>query len=33
MGRKQAQRELNLDEEMEKLNSKGIVHFFRNVRD
>lgn len=33
MGRKQAQRELNLDEEIEKLNSKGIVHSIRNVRD
>jgi tRNA-splicing ligase RtcB len=33
MGRKQAQRELNLDEEIEKLNSKGIVHSIRNIRD
>lgn len=33
MGRKQAQRELNLDEEIEKLNSKGIVHAIRSVND
>ena len=33
MGRKQAQRELNLDEEMEKLNSKGIVHSIRSISD
>lgn len=33
MGRKQAQRELNLEEEIEKLNSKGIVHAIRSVND
>ncbi len=33
MGRKQAQRELVLEEEIEKLNSKGIVHSIRNTRD
>ncbi|MFA9391382.1 MAG: RtcB family protein [Prolixibacteraceae bacterium] len=33
MGRKQAQRELNLAEEIEKLNSKGIIHSVRNIRD
>lgn len=33
MGRKQAQRELNLDEEIEKLNSKGIVHAIRSIND
>ncbi|WP_303924828.1 RtcB family protein [Draconibacterium sediminis] len=33
MGRKQAQRELVLEEEIEKLNSKGIVHSIRNIRD
>lgn len=33
MGRKQAQRELNLEDEIEKLNSKGIVHAIRSVND
>ncbi len=33
MGRKQAQRELVLEEEIEKLNNKGIVHSIRNTRD
>jgi tRNA-splicing ligase RtcB len=33
MGRKQAQRELVLEEEIEKLNSKGIVHSIRNTSD
>jgi tRNA-splicing ligase RtcB (3'-phosphate/5'-hydroxy nucleic acid ligase) len=33
LGRKQAQRELNLEEEMEKLNSKGIVHSIRSIND
>ncbi len=33
MGRKQAQRVLLLEEEIEKLNSKGIVHSIRNTRD
>ena len=33
MGRKQAQRELKLEEEIEKLDSKSIVHSIRNVRD
>lgn len=33
MGRKQAQRELVLDEEIEKLNRKGIVHAIRNTSD
>ncbi len=33
MGRKQAQRELVLEEEIEKLNSRGIVHSIRNTRD
>ena len=33
MGRKQAQRELVLEEEIAKLNSKGIVHSIRHTRD
>jgi len=33
MGRKQAQRELVLEEEIEKLNSKCIVHAIRNTSD
>ena len=33
MGRKQAQRELNLEEEKAKLDAKGIVHSIRNVKD
>lgn len=33
MGRKQAERELNLYEEIDKLNSKGIIHDIRHQRD
>ncbi len=33
MGRKQAQRELNLQEEINKLNEKGIIHGIRNQKD
>jgi len=33
MGRKQAQRELSLHEEQEKLNSRGILHSIRDVKD
>ena len=33
MGRKQAQRELNLENEIEKLNSQNIIHSIRNVKD
>jgi len=33
MGRKQAQRELNLDEEKAKLNAQGIIHAIRGVKD
>lgn len=33
LGRKQAQRELNLEEEINKLNEKGIVHSIRQIRD
>ncbi len=33
MGRKQAQRELNLEEEIAKLNDKGIVHSIRQIKD
>jgi tRNA-splicing ligase RtcB len=33
MGRKQAQRELNLEEEIAKLNDKGIVHSIRHTKD
>jgi len=33
LGRKQAQRELNLKEEIDALNKKGIVHSIRNQRD
>jgi tRNA-splicing ligase RtcB (3'-phosphate/5'-hydroxy nucleic acid ligase) len=33
MGRKQAQRSLNLKEEIRKLDEKGIVHAVRSVRD
>lgn len=33
MGRKQAQRSLNLKEEIKKLNEKGIIHAVRSVRD
>jgi tRNA-splicing ligase RtcB len=33
MGRKQAERELNLEEEQKKLNDKGIIHSVRNKAD
>ncbi|TAJ14548.1 RtcB family protein [Marinilabiliaceae bacterium JC017] len=33
MGRKQAQRELNLESEIKRLNDKGIVHDIRGVHD
>lgn len=33
MGRKQAQRSLNLKEEIRKLNEKGIIHALRSARD
>lgn len=33
LGRKAAQRELNLDDEIRKLESQGIIHSIRNVRD
>ncbi len=33
MGRKQAQRSLNLKEEIKKLNEKGIIHAVRSVKD
>ena len=33
MGRKAAQRELNLEEEKENLNKQGIVHSIRNAKD
>lgn len=33
MGRKQAQRELNFEAEIEKLNKQGIIHSIRNVKD
>jgi len=33
MGRKQAQRELNLEDEQAKLESQGIIHSIRNVKD
>lgn len=33
MGRKQAQRELNFDNEVKKLNDKGIIHAIRHVND
>jgi len=33
MGRKQAQRELNLAEEIELLNKKGVIHAVRNTKD
>lgn len=33
MGRKQAIRELNLEEELKKLNDKGILHEIRGVKD
>jgi tRNA-splicing ligase RtcB len=33
MGRKEASRTLNLEEEIKKLNDQGIVHGIRNVGD
>jgi tRNA-splicing ligase RtcB len=33
MGRKQAQRELNLEDEINKLNEQGIIHGIRNIED
>lgn len=33
MGRKQAQRELDLEKEIAMLNEKGVVHAIRNIRD
>ncbi len=33
MGRRQAQRELNLEKEIEFLNKKGIIHSIRNAKD
>ena len=33
MGRKQAQRELNLDDEIKRLNDAGVIHGIRNVKD
>lgn len=33
LGRKQAQRELVLEKEIEKLNSQGIIHSIRNTKD
>jgi tRNA-splicing ligase RtcB len=33
MGRKQAQRELNLEDEQRRLESRGIIHSVRNVKD
>ena len=33
MGRKQAQRELNLESEIKKLDDQGIVHGIRSVKD
>ena len=33
MGRKQAQRTLNLEEEIKKLDEQGIIHGIRNVKD
>jgi tRNA-splicing ligase RtcB len=33
MGRKQAQRELNLDKEIDNLNTQGIIHSVRTVKD
>jgi len=33
MGRKQAQRELNLEDEINKLEDQGIIHSIRNVKD
>lgn len=33
MGRKQAQRQLNLEEEINYLNSKGIIHGITSIED
>ncbi len=33
MGRRQAQRELDLNQEIEKLNKKGVIHAIRGVKD
>ena len=33
MGRKQAQRTLNLEEEIKKLNDRGVIHGIRNAKD
>jgi len=33
MGRKQAQRELNLEDEQKRLNDKGVIHSIRNAKD
>jgi tRNA-splicing ligase RtcB len=33
MGRKQAQRELNLADEIKKLDDQGIIHSVRNEKD
>lgn len=33
MGRKEAQRKLNLEEEQQRLNSQGIIHSIRNPQD
>lgn len=33
MGRKQAQRELNLEDEIARLNKKGIIHSVRSTKD
>jgi tRNA-splicing ligase RtcB len=33
MGRKDAQRRLNLEEEQKKLNDQGIIHSIRNAKD
>lgn len=33
LGRKQAQRELNLEEEIERLNKQGIIHAIRHAKD
>ncbi|KKL72374.1 hypothetical protein LCGC14_2085600, partial [marine sediment metagenome] len=33
MGRKQAKKELNLEEEKRKLDEKGIVHSIRGIQD
>jgi tRNA-splicing ligase RtcB len=33
MGRKEAQRKLNLEEEQKKLDDKGIIHAVRTIND